>query len=62
MRWTEIELPKDGKTRIIKRFLFLPICIGNEYRWLEIATIKQFYDIPSTNIFVGEWNNSAWID
>ena len=63
MRWTEKPRPKDDETRIIKRFLFLPLCIGNEYRWLETVTIKQWWCAGSLEYGVQpEWNNSAWIN
>jgi len=32
---------KLGETRIISKFLWFPVCIGNEWRWLESAIIKQ---------------------
>lgn len=44
MRWT-VKYPEHGDVRYIKRFLFLPLTIGNETRWLERVEIRQvFYE------------------
>jgi len=34
-----------GNERVITRFLFFPRLINMEYRWLEVARIKQIYKI-----------------
>jgi len=41
MRWTDKKNPSNGETRDVVRFLWLPLKIGKETRWLERATIKQ---------------------
>ena len=49
---------KDGDTRIITKFLWFPVTIEGETRWLEMANIKQrFYlgDSWST------WYNKTWV-
>ena len=65
MRWTEKPTPKNDETRTIKRFLFLPVCINNKCRWLEIASVEQWYmQRPSgapTGIY-SHWFNYKWID
>jgi hypothetical protein len=33
--------PDVGDTRKVRRFLWLPVRIGNETRWLEMATIRE---------------------
>ena len=33
--------PNDGDIRIINKFLFLPLCINSELRWLEYVSITQ---------------------
>ena len=73
MRWikkknnTAIEHYYVGDTRIIKKFLFVPKCINNEYRWLEFANIKQvfqkqinwkYYD----GIGYYEYGEYVWVD
>ena len=45
MRWTvkEKRYPCWNDRRIVKRFAFVPIRVGNEKRWLEVVYIKQRY-------------------
>lgn len=45
MRWRKCykRLPRDGEERTIRKFLWLPKCIGNEYRWLESVEVQQHY-------------------
>ena len=47
MRW------KKKYNRVIKRFAFLPIRVGDEYRWLETVYIRQTRR--------AEWVNVMWI-
>lgn len=60
-----ITLPKDGETRIVKGFLFLPKTLWNprkkqtETRWLEGASWKQVYD--SSGDF-SMWISEEWVD
>jgi hypothetical protein len=42
MRKTILE-PMDGDTRTIKRFLWLPLTIDGERRWLETAEWVEIY-------------------
>lgn len=62
MKWkTEIELkPFLGEKRIIKKFLWLPVCIGDEVRWLEKAEILQKYNY--TEKPEGSFINVKWIN
>jgi len=64
MRWKLKPKPDFGDTRIITRFLFLPVCINKEYRWLERAKIKRRYSqwFDSDGYSRGEWVNKAWED
>ena len=41
MRSITPDPPCLGDTRIIGKFAFLPIAIGNENRWLEFCYIEQ---------------------
>ena len=36
--------PNHGDTKVKKEFLFFPVIIGEELRWLETATIKYKFD------------------
>ena len=40
MRWKEVEPPRETtpEYQVITRFLWAPLTIGNETRWLETAT------------------------
>lgn len=55
---------KRGDERIITKFLWLPISIGDEIRWLEKATIKQKmeyrFDTTSGSSWF-EWQNIQFI-
>lgn len=61
MRWHDKpkkKPPEDGTTRVVRRFLFFPLCLKSEYRWLEFVKIKQRYWAHETywykNSFGGE--------
>lgn len=36
--------PKHGDTKVEKKFLFFPVIIDEELRWLETATIRYKFD------------------
>ena len=57
MRWRKHK-HSIGTFRYIKRFLFLPERLGGEYRWLEMATIKQMY-CKDSNVG-GSWRDISW--
>ena len=60
------EIFKDGmlgNTRIITKFLWLPIEINFQTRWLETAKIKQLCKSSGINTEDGYyWENIEWID
>ena len=58
MKWQNSAHPKDGDTRVVTRFLFLPCRIENESRWLEIASVKQEY---VWGWYEGWWVNTEWV-
>lgn len=59
MRWIK-KTPKTGYVRVIKKFLFLPLTLNNETRWLEFATIMQVY---VTHYYMdSEWVSKEFID
>ena len=43
MRFGYPKQPYLGQHRVIHRFLWWPVTIGNETRWLEFAEIEQRY-------------------
>ena len=43
MRWKVNKNPKEYESRIVERFLLLPVTLNNEKRWLETAKIEQRY-------------------
>ena len=64
MRWkASLELDQ-GAMRIIKRFLFLPVCLEDEWRWLETAYIKQRVEKVPFPFSLKEykWRNILWSD
>jgi hypothetical protein len=62
------EIFKDGmlgSTRIITKFLWLPITIDFQTRWLEWANIRQIcksYGKDFPDDYVYYWDNQEWID
>jgi hypothetical protein len=50
--------PSVGDIRIIETFLWLPLRIGNETRWLETAYIKQIY----TEITTPKYHRRLWLE
>ncbi len=49
--------PNHGDTKVKKKFLFFPVIIDEELRWLETATIKYKFD------FINEkWYPIEFID
>jgi hypothetical protein len=56
MRW---ELPKDGEKRKKTKFLWFPMTIDDETRWLERTTwIEKYYNLP----YYWGWRPYEWID
>ena len=55
---------KDGETRIVNRFLWFPVLIKREIRWLEYAAIKQKFhdDYGLDGEDCSHWENMAFID
>ena len=66
MRWrTKPADPKEGDTVVISTFLFRPLKIGSEYRWLETADVRlEAY--KKVDIFTGYpaifWRPVAFVD
>ena len=57
MKWIEPEL---GKMRVRTRFLWLPLTIGRETRWLTKATTEESY-IPVQHSDPAYGTYNAWV-
>jgi|GEM_PF-3472170 len=53
MRWKKPNIPRDGDTRVVKRFALFPIEAAGEVRWLEFVTVQQSYY---------EWLRRPWVN
>ncbi len=49
-----------GDRRVIETYLFLPMKLEDECRWLENVTIGQVYEIGPFGI--NRWRCDAWVD
>ena len=52
MRWTPIQVKlrrayQTNQYKIVRKFLFLPLYVNGETRWLEYATIEYKVDYSS---------------
>ena len=68
MRWPYKSKPviENGAERIVTVFLIFPLCVDWEWRWLELAKIRQKYHkagSDSQGHWHGEWwSNERWVD
>ncbi len=69
MRWRQKSCPNAGDIRVVSRFLFFPLCLDGECRWLEVAKIKQTYVqhtamAPDEEVCIKywKWRNSHWAE
>jgi hypothetical protein len=67
MRWKTPKktYPNCGDKRRVTKFLLIPRCMGEEWRWLEKATWTQEYQIFYYEDYnVGKWVNidEPWVD
>jgi hypothetical protein len=70
MRWTKSPKlpPTVGEKRIVNRFLFIPIRIGNQVRWLEGAVLREECYLGHCSLPEGpmwrckKWRPIAFID
>ena len=66
MRWKEKEynFPKLGAKRECKGFLWLPIKINKETRWLEFSIWEE--ELFCVGTYIGgtltEWKKNRWIN
>ncbi len=68
MRFSSNPDPELGDTRTIIKFLLLPRKLNNEWRWLELAEIKQEckefgYMVHETSVYATylDWENISWV-
>ncbi len=57
MKWGIIKNHNKGQTRIILKFLWLPLKLQNQTRWLEMGMVKQW-----RNPYTYQWENIEWAD
>ena len=67
MRFILKEKRETKTTRDISKFALLPICIGNEIRWLERVKIEQVlvmvYDIDNIDeLTQKKWENKRFMN
>ena len=60
MRWKIKN--RCGQSKIVKRFLFFPFELDNEYRWLELAYITKLYYLTSHGSYWYGWATKEEID
>ena len=65
----KLKKPKVGEYRFVRKFLFLPVKIQEEIRWLEFARIEQryiekcIYDNWAHKTFYKKmWENIRFVD
>lgn len=59
MRWKR-RVNKISDTRVKHKFLFLPLCIKNEWRWLEKTKWEQ--QCVHYDGFDYFWKNTKWVE
>lgn len=69
MRWQKKPIkiktrPDVGSERVVSRFLFFPLCLNGEYRWLEFAQVLQvwaedYYNHPYP---IFKWCAVSWVE
>ena len=61
MRWEAKPKAVEFDTRTVHRFLLFPRRIGDEWRWLEWAWVKQVYRIVGySDGGSGVWTDWRW--
>lgn len=65
MRWKKRKprpRPRQGDTREIEKFLWRPMLIDDEWRWLERVRYKQEFGRPGKWYTVLMWHDVEWIE
>jgi hypothetical protein len=55
--WKARRVPKDGELRVVRKFLWRPRRINNEWRWLGCEQITQKY---CRGVNMGWWVDRWW--
>lgn len=57
------EYPKEGDIKVIRKFLWMPLEIDGETRWLEYANIKCKWIVRGDMMdFWWEWSPIEFVD
>ena len=56
----KLKIPENHTRRTVSKFLIIPLRLGNETRWLELANIEQFYHNGDW-VFYSPHRGSGWI-
>jgi hypothetical protein len=59
MRWGQLKKREKGQTRIIIKFLWRPLTLQNQTRWLELAKVKQWSNMYADML---KWEDIEWAD
>lgn len=59
MRWKAVQF---GTKRVIRRFLFWPLRIDQEMRWMEWVRIEQMYCVCDHRDDELGWINQRFVD
>lgn len=60
MRWqVKDKTIEKGKIETVKKFLWFPKRIGDEVRWLEVASWERIYRVSLDR--GGYWDNRKWV-
>lgn len=63
MKFKNVPKPEYGDTKIIGRFLFFPVRLKNETRWLEMANIKCIAKrVHMEGYFYIAWDYDEFVD
>lgn len=58
MTWFKTPNPKQGTTRVIPKFLLLPLTIGMETRWLvNVALHQEWREGGAADVIFAGWVN-----
>jgi hypothetical protein len=44
MKWRKRKEPEKGDIKEVKKFLWFPVCVGDDCRWLAKATVRYEFE------------------
>lgn len=68
--WKRKRPPSKYDKRVIRRFLLVPRCINDEYRWLGLEYIEQVFVVKEDLVYdpcgghdvtIRKWVDHAWV-